>query len=96
VFSYRIEKSAEEKDMLVSISSSGNSPNIVAAIEAARARGMFIVTLSGMSPENSSRKLGDVNFYVSLKTYGLVESAHVVLLHCWLDLFLDRYMGGRH
>jgi D-sedoheptulose 7-phosphate isomerase len=96
VFSYRIEKSAEEKDMLVTISSSGNSPNIIAAIEAARARGLFIVTLSGMSSENSSRRLGDLNFYVSLKTYGLVESAHAVLLHCWLDLFLDRYKGGRH
>jgi D-sedoheptulose 7-phosphate isomerase len=96
VFSYRIEKSAEEKDMLVTISSSGNSPNIIAAIKTARARGLFIVTLSGMSFENASRKLGDLNFHVPLETYGLVESAHAVLLHCWLDLFLDRYKGGRH
>lgn len=96
VFSYRIEKSAEKKDMLVTISSSGNSPNIIAAIETARVRGLFIVTLSGMSSENASRKLGDLNFHVPLKTYGLVESAHAVLLHCWLDLFLDRYKGGRH
>jgi D-sedoheptulose 7-phosphate isomerase len=96
VFSYRIERSAEDKDMLVTISSSGNSPNIIAAIAAARTMGLFVVTLSGMSSENVSRKLGDLNFYVPLETYGLVESAHAILLHCWLDLFLDRYMGGRH
>jgi D-sedoheptulose 7-phosphate isomerase len=96
VFSYRISKSADPKDVLVTISSSGNSPNIVRAIQAAKEAGMFVVTLSGMSPKNRSRILGDLNFFVPLETYGLVESAHAVLLHCWLDLFMDRFMGGRH
>jgi D-sedoheptulose 7-phosphate isomerase len=96
VFSYRISKSAEAKDMLVTISSSGNSPNIVAAIKTARECGLFVVTLSGMKANNKSRMMGDINLYVPLETYGMVESAHAVVLHCWLDLFLDRYKGGRH
>ena len=96
VFAYRIKKAATQKDMLITISSSGNSPNIVKAIHAAKDKGLFVVTLSGKSPDNKSRELGDINLYVPLDTYGLVESAHACLLHAWLDRFLEKYMGGRH
>ena len=96
VFAYRIGKMCSKKDMLITISSSGNSPNIIKAIETAKEKGMFIVTLSGKSEDNKSRKMGNLNFYVRLSTYGLVESAHACLLHCWLDMFLDKYVRGRH
>ena len=81
VFAYRIERVLTEKDILVTISSSGNSPNVIRAIEEARKKGAFIITVSGKDGGNQSRKLGDLNFYVPLDTYGLVESAHAVLLH---------------
>ena len=96
VFSYRIDKTASDKDMLIAISSSGNSPNIVKAILTARRKGVFVVTVTGKSADNKARALGNLNFYVPLDTYGTVESAHAVLLHCWLDMFLDKYMGGKH
>lgn len=96
VFAYRISKMLGESDMLVTVSSSGNSPNVIKAIHTARELGTFIVTVSGKKEDNQSRQLGDLNFYVPLETYGLVESAHAVLLHCWLDMYLDKYKGGRH
>jgi D-sedoheptulose 7-phosphate isomerase len=96
VFAYRIGKMGKSADMLVTISSSGNSPNIVKAIRTARDKGMFVVTLSGMGAENKSRGMGDINLYAPLDTYGLVESAHAVILHGWLDFYLEKYMGGRH
>ena len=96
VFSYKINKTMKNTDMLITISSSGNSPNIVKAIGAAKAKGAYIVTISGMKPDNQSRIAGHLNFYVPTTTYGMVESAHSILLHCWLDLFLDKYMEGRH
>ncbi len=96
VFAYRISKMMKDKDMLITISSSGNSPNVIGAIEEARKKSAFVVTLSGMSEGNKSRKKGDLNFYIPLQTYGMVESAHAVLLHCWLDMYLDKYKGGRH
>lgn len=96
VFAYRISKMCDMDDMLITVSSSGSSPNIIKAISTAREKGMFIVTLSGKSPDNKSRKLGDLNFYVPLDTYGLVESAHAVLLHSWLDFYMEKYKGGRH
>lgn len=96
VFAYRISKMLREGDMLITISSSGNSPNIVKAIKTAKKLGTFVVTISGKKEDNQSRHLGDLNFYVPLDTYGMVESSHAVLLHCWLDMYLDKYKGGRH
>lgn len=96
VYAYRIERIISDKDIVVGISSSGNSPNIVKAISAANRNGAFTITLSGKKPDNGIRQMGDLNFYVSLETYGEVESAHAVLLHGALDYFLDKYMGGRH
>ena len=96
VFSYRVERILSEKDMLVGISSSGNSPNIVKAMEAANKKGAFTISLSGKGKDNKIRGMGDLNFYVPLETYGEVESAHAVLLHAALDYFMDKYLGGRH
>jgi D-sedoheptulose 7-phosphate isomerase len=88
-FSFPLRRFADPEDVLVTISSSGNSPNIIEAIAAAKEIGLRVVTLSGMNPQNRSRQLGDLNFYVPAKTYGLAESCHQVLLHCWLDRFME-------
>ena len=96
VYAYRIRRIISEKDMVVGISSSGNSPNIVKAIRDAKEREAFTITISGKKPDNILRQTGALNFYVPLENYGEVESAHAVLLHGALDYFLDKYMGGRH
>lgn len=96
VFSYRINRILSDRDILVTISSSGNSPNIVKALEAGRKRGAYCITFSGKDTDNKSRRMGDLNFYVPLSTYGLVESAHAVILHAALDNYLEKYMGGKH
>lgn len=96
VFSYRIRRILSERDILVTISSSGNSPNIKKALEAGKEKGAFCITFSGKDANNASRRMGDLNFYVPLDTYGLVESAHAVILHAALDNFLEKYMGGKH
>jgi D-sedoheptulose 7-phosphate isomerase len=88
VFSAPLNWYAKDGDLLVTISSSGNSPNIIKTIEVARSKGMAVVTLSGLRPENASRQLGDINLYIPAKTYGIVECAHQVLLHVWLDKFM--------
>lgn len=80
---------SKKGDLLVTISSSGNSANIIKSIEVAREKGINVVTFSGLKPDNLSRKMGDLNFYIPAKTYGIVECAHQVLLHIWLD----QYMG---
>ena len=88
VFAQPVSWFAEPGDLLVTISSSGNSPNVLNAIEAARQKQLRVVTFSGMKANNASRNLGDLNFFVPGWTYGLVECAHQVLLHAWLDAFM--------
>ena len=89
LFAFAVSTYADEDDLLVAISSSGNSPNITEAIKAAQQKQMHIVTFSGLEPDNKARQMGDLNFYVPAKTYGVVECAHQLLLHMWLD----HYMG---
>jgi D-sedoheptulose 7-phosphate isomerase len=87
-FAMYLERFAKPGDVVTTISSSGNSPNVLKVIETARQLGCHVLTLSGLKPDNKSRKAGDVNFYVPGKTYGIVECAHQVLLHMILDSFM--------
>lgn len=89
VFAYPLNRYANPGDVLVTISSSGNSPNIVRAIEVAREKGMTVITLSGMKEDNKSRGMGDLNFWIPSNSYGIVESTHQCVLHCWLDKYME-------
>lgn len=89
LFAFAISTYTDEGDLLIAISSSGNSLNILEAIKAAKEKCMHIITFSGLKPDNKARQMGDLNFYVPAKTYGIVECAHQLLLHMWLD----HYMG---
>ncbi len=92
VYSLPISHYAEPGDMLVAISSSGNSPNIVQGVEAALGKGLEVVTLSGMGETNRIRAMGHLNIYVPANTYGLVETAHAAILHYWTDMMIDKSM----
>jgi D-sedoheptulose 7-phosphate isomerase len=85
VFARQIEMHGRPGDLLIAISSSGNSPNILRGVEAARAAGLHVLTLSGFKPDNKLRRLGDVNFYVPSERYGWVEISHLALCHAILD-----------
>ena len=86
VFAEPLRRRAEEGDMLVAISSSGKSPNILAAIDVARDHRMTIVTLSSFAADNPLRRRGDLNLFVASDTYGAAESTHASALHWWMDL----------
>ena len=94
IFRLPLERLARRGDLLITISSSGNSPNVIEALNAAKTIGMSTVTLSAKQNDNRSRRLGDLNFYVPLPRYGCAESAHQIVLHCWFDQYLDEHMGG--
>ena len=86
VFAHQIESHGRPGDVLIAISSSGKSPNILKGVEAARSRGGKVVTFSGFQEDNPLRKVGDVNFYVQATEYGFVEVAHQAIIHAILDL----------
>jgi D-sedoheptulose 7-phosphate isomerase len=86
VFAMPLSQRMKRDDMLVAISSSGCSPNILEGVEEARKGGGLVVTLSAMNPENPLRRMGDLNFYVAAQGYGEAETCHAAILHYWVDL----------
>ena len=81
---------ADRGDILFAISSSGNSENIILAVEEARRKGCQIFTFSGFKENNRLRGLGDLNFYIPVQHFNKVESLHLLLCDCILEIISER------
>jgi len=91
VFSKPIEMFADKGDVLIAISSSGKSENILNGVKAARSKGCQVITMSGFKTDNPLRKVGELNYYVPSMSYGYVEIAHKTLCHCVVDVIVEDY-----
>jgi len=89
VFEKPIEMFIEPQDVLIAISSSGQSENILRGVFAAKEQGAGVLTFSGFKPDNPLRKLGEINFYVPIEHYGYVEVVHLALCHCLADMIIE-------
>ena len=90
-FEHWIEKTVDfygnEGDLLIVISSSGNSENMLNAIKAAHCNNfMAVITFSGFAKDNPLRQLGDFNLWIDSKAYNFVENIHQVWLLAIVDL----------
>ncbi len=90
IFSRPIEFLVREGDLLVAISSSGNSQNIINAIDTACVRGASIITFTGFEPDNKVKQMGEINVYVPCRKYGIVESIHNLILQHIVDVIMER------
>lgn len=90
VFEKPIEMFADKGDVLVAISSSGKSENILRGVDAAKNKGCQVITMSGFKPDNPLKTRGDFNFYVPSNSYGYVEIAHLTLCHCMVDTIVAK------
>jgi D-sedoheptulose 7-phosphate isomerase len=87
VFSKQLEWQARLGDVLIVVSSSGESKNILRAAKLALEGGVHLVTCSGFEPDNRLRKLGgNINFYSPSRKYREVEISHLELLHSLVDV----------
>jgi D-sedoheptulose 7-phosphate isomerase len=93
VFEMQVDRFAQAGDLLVAVSSSGKSPNVIAGVKAARARSCAVATMSGFSPDNPLSRLGDLNFHVPSDSYGMVEVTHSALLHCVMSVLMNARLG---
>ena len=71
---------ADLGDLVILISSSGKSPNIINGALKAKQMGLTVVALSGFDKDNPLRKLGDIEMWANSKNYNVVEMTH----HIWL------------
>lgn len=86
---------ADAGDLMIAVSSSGKSENILQAVQAAVERGCQVLTFSGFQPGNPLRLSGDINFYAASDIYGFVETAHMTLLHALTDFAMASRYAGR-
>ena len=90
MFSYQLESLAEPGDVLIAISSSGRSPNIVRALQWAKDNGVATIAFSGFSGGDAAQ-LADISLHVDVQNYGLVEDIHQSLMH-----ILAQYLRVSH
>lgn len=89
-FCKQLELMASDEDMLIAISSSGKSQNIINAINTMKELGGSVITFTGFKPDNPIRKMGNYNVYVPFAHYGIVESIHNMVLQQLVDEIVER------
>ena len=89
VFEKAIEFFGDEGDLLILISSSGSSANIINAAKKAKELKMGVITFSGFESDNLLQKLGDISFWVDSRAYNIVEMTH----HIWPLSIVDYIIG---
>ncbi len=80
VFEHQLQSVARPGDVLVAVSSSGRSPNIVRALEWANEHGMQTIALTGFTG-GRARELAAVSLHVDSDNYGIIEDAHQACMH---------------
>jgi D-sedoheptulose 7-phosphate isomerase len=89
VFSRFIEGLGKPGDVLLGISTSGNSANIIKAVEAARAKDMKVVLLLGKTG-GKLRKMGDAEVLIPHHGYAdRIQEMHIKIIHFWIELIED-------
>ena len=89
VYAKSLYIAAAKGDILVAVSSSGDSANIVKAVNVANSLGLNTLTLSGFKEDNKIRGMGQYNIWVPLSHYGIVESIHSLLLQQIVDTIME-------
>ena len=84
-----------EADLIITISSSGNSPNIISVLNFCKENNIKSLALSGLKKDNKSISLADYSIYVPMKTYGMVECIHQIFLHLILDESMEIFEWDR-
>lgn len=84
-----VEFYGDEGDLLILISSSGKSKNMINAAIRSKKMGIPVVTFTGFSNENPLKKEGFLNFWIDSKAYNVVENTHQI----WLLMICDLIIG---
>ena len=85
IFERYIHLYAEKGDIIISISSSGKSKNVIDAAKLAKKKKCSVITFTGFDQDNDLKKVGDLNFWVNSHSYNQVESIH----NNWLVTICD-------
>jgi D-sedoheptulose 7-phosphate isomerase len=96
VFARQIEALGQPSDLLLAITTSGDSANIIAAIGAAHEREMGIVALTGRQGGEVAKLLkpSDVELRVPVDSTARIQEVHLLIIHCLCDLVDQQLLGN--
>ena len=83
--SQALKSYAKKNDLVILVSSSGQSKNMINAANFCKKQKISLITFTGFSKTNNLRKLGKINFWCDSKSYNKVEMTH----HVWLLMIVD-------
>jgi D-sedoheptulose 7-phosphate isomerase len=89
VFSRQLQYYGKKGDLLLAISSSGNSDNIIRALEQAKTIGITIIGLTGFSG-GKLKDMADIALHVPADNYGVIEDAHQIVMHVMAQFITAR------
>jgi len=93
VFVYQLRTMADAGDVLITVSSSGDSENVVHACEWAKRNGVHVISLTGFAGGRTA-KLADINLHVTGDNYGVIEDVHQSLMHILAQYIRLERMDG--
>jgi D-sedoheptulose 7-phosphate isomerase len=96
IFSRQIEALGQNGDILLAISTSGNSNNVIKAVAAAHSRGMSVIALSGKNGGALVDALtaNDIELRVPSNTTARIQETHLLIIHCLCDLIDQQLLGN--
>ncbi|HLW74613.1 MAG TPA: phosphoheptose isomerase [Gammaproteobacteria bacterium] len=96
IFAKQVRALGRRGDVLLAISTSGNSPNVMRAIDAAHEKAVKVVSLTGRDGGKMAAQLkdGDVEIRVPAKVTARIQEVHLLALHCLCDLIDEQLFGG--
>jgi D-sedoheptulose 7-phosphate isomerase len=97
IFSRQVRALGQPGDVLLAISTSGNSANVLAAIEAAHARDMVVVGLSGRNGGKMTQALRDTDVHICVPSErtARIQEVHLLVLHCLCDAVDAQLLGDQ-
>ncbi len=89
VYSKSLEFYADAGDVVIIISSSGKSKNVLEAAKICKKKKLLLYTFTGFSKSNPLKKMGNINLWANSKAYNIIETIHQI----WLLSIVDRIIG---
>lgn len=89
VFSKSLEFYADRGDVVIIVSSSGRSKNLLEAAKICKKKKILLYTFTGFSKSNPLKKMGNINLWVNSKAYNIIENIHQI----WLLSIVDKIIG---
>ena len=96
IFSKQVMALGQAGDVLLAISTSGNSANVIRAINAAHERNMVVIALTGRGGGEMAGILADTDFEIRVPSdrTARVQEVHLVAIHCLCDFIDTKFFGG--